>query len=132
MTKGAEDKASHKHITQRGREREKRREEKREREREEKTLLHKDKDLSTSRLFFYKSVPDDKHRNTQNVKQEYKIMRQTKMQLKNKAKNYYCLKLCNIQTQQSNTDANLNFQERSEGLNQMSLQVTAQGFRTNK
>ena len=31
-------------------------------------LLHKDKDLSTSRLF-YKSVPDDKHSNTQYVKQ---------------------------------------------------------------
>ena len=46
----------------------------REREREQKrknTLLHKDKDLSTSRLF-YKSVPGDKHGNTQYVKQEYK------------------------------------------------------------
>ena len=35
------------------------------------TLLHKDKDLSTSQLF-YKSVPDDKHSNTQYIKQEYK------------------------------------------------------------
>ena len=48
-----------------------------EREREggwerENTLLHKDKNLSTSRFFFYKSVPDDKHGNTQYVKQEYK------------------------------------------------------------
>ena len=102
MTKGAEDKASHKHITQRERG-------------EEKTLLHKDKDLSTSWLFFYKSVPDDKHRNTQNVKQEYKIMRQTKMHLKNKTKNYYCLKFRNIQTQQNNTDANLNFQKMGLG-----------------
>ena len=31
-------------------------------------LLHKDKDLSTSQLF-YKSVPDDKHSDTQHVKQ---------------------------------------------------------------
>ena len=36
-------------------------------EREENTLLHKDKDLSTSRLF-YKSVSDDKHSNTQYVR----------------------------------------------------------------
>ena len=35
----------------------------------ESNLLHKDKGLSTSRLF-YKSVPDDKHSNTQYVKQE--------------------------------------------------------------
>ena len=42
-----------------------------EREREDNTLLHKDKDLSTSRLF-YKSVPADKHGNIQYVKQEYK------------------------------------------------------------
>ena len=35
------------------------------------TLLHKDKDLSTIRLF-YKSVPDDKHSNTQQIKQEHK------------------------------------------------------------
>ena len=40
-----------------------------ERERErENTLLHKDKDLSTSRLF-YQSVPADKLNNTQYVKQ---------------------------------------------------------------
>ena len=43
----------------------------RERERDDNTLLHKDKDLSTSRLF-YKSIPDDKHSNTRYVKQEYK------------------------------------------------------------
>ena len=47
----------------------------RERERggegEDNTLIHKDKDLSTGRLF-YKSVPYDKHSNTQYVKQEYK------------------------------------------------------------
>ena len=50
----------------------------RERERKQKEksylanfLLHKDKDLSTSRLF-YKSVPDDKHGNTQYGKQEHK------------------------------------------------------------
>ena len=42
-----------------------------EREREDNTLLHKDKDLSTSRIF-YKSVPDDKHSNRPYVKQEYK------------------------------------------------------------
>ena len=30
----------------------------------ENTLLHNDKDLSTTRLF-YKSVPDDKYGNTQ-------------------------------------------------------------------
>ena len=35
------------------------------------TLLHKDKDLSTCQLF-YKSVPDDKHSNTQYVKREHK------------------------------------------------------------
>ena len=35
-----------------------------------------------------------------------------KVHLKNKTKNYYCLKLCNIQTQQSNINANVNFQER--------------------
>ena len=43
--------------------------------RQDNTLLHKDKDLSTSWpffLFFYKSVPDDKNCNTQYVKQEYK------------------------------------------------------------
>ena len=40
----------------------------REREREN-TLLHKDKDLSTIRLFC-RSVPDDKHSNTQYIKQE--------------------------------------------------------------
>ena len=39
----------------------------RERERES-TLLHKDKELSTSQLF-YKFVLDDKHSNTQYVKQ---------------------------------------------------------------
>ena len=39
-----------------------------EREREDNTLLHKHKDLSTSRLF-YESVPDDEHSNTQYVKQ---------------------------------------------------------------
>ena len=33
------------------------------------TLSHKDKYLSTSRLFC-KSVPDDKHSNTQYIKQE--------------------------------------------------------------
>ena len=36
--------------------------------REENTLLHKDKDLSSSRLF-YKSVPDDKPSNTQYEKE---------------------------------------------------------------
>ena len=41
------------------REREREREEKR---REDNTLLHRDKDLSTCRLFC-KSVPDDKHSN---------------------------------------------------------------------
>ena len=41
-----------------------------ERERErESTLLQKNKDLSTSRLF-HKSVPDDKHGNTQYVRQQ--------------------------------------------------------------
>ena len=38
---------------------------------EDNTLLHKDKDLNTSQLF-YKSVPYDKHSNTQSIKQEYK------------------------------------------------------------
>ena len=37
----------------------------------ENTLLHKDKDLSTRRPF-HKSVPGDKHLNTQYVKQQYK------------------------------------------------------------
>ena len=32
------------------------------------TLLHRDKDLSTCRLFF-QSVPDDNHSNTQYIKQ---------------------------------------------------------------
>ena len=50
---------------------ERERERENEREREEKNiLLHKDKDLSTIRLFC-KSVPDDKHSNTQYIKQEY-------------------------------------------------------------
>ena len=40
-----------------------------ERERDN-TLLHRDKDLSTCRLFF-KSVPDDKHSNTQYIKQKF-------------------------------------------------------------
>ena len=35
------------------------------------TLLLEDKDLSSSGLF-YKSVPDNKHSNTQCIKQEYK------------------------------------------------------------
>ena len=39
---------------------------------QDNTLLHKDKDLDTSQVSFYKSVPDDKHSNTQYVKQEYK------------------------------------------------------------
>ena len=39
-------------------------------EREEKIILYKNKDLSTSWLF-YKSVPDGKHSNTQYIKQEY-------------------------------------------------------------
>ena len=42
----------------------------REKRKQENTLLHKHKDLSTSRLFC-KSVPDDKHSNTQYIKQEY-------------------------------------------------------------
>ena len=46
------------------------REREREREREDNTLLHKDKDLSTSWLFC-RSVPDDKHSHTQYIKQEY-------------------------------------------------------------
>ena len=51
--------------------------------RKDNTLLHKDKRLSTSWLF-YKSVPDDKHSNTQYVKQEYKQLLQTKIQQKKK------------------------------------------------
>ena len=43
-----------------------RQKEKRERD---NTLLHMDKDLSTCRLFC-KSVPDDKHSNTQYIKQD--------------------------------------------------------------
>ena len=39
-----------------------------ERERDN-TLLHRDKDLSTCRLFF-KSVPDDKHGNTDDISRE--------------------------------------------------------------
>ena len=42
-----------------------------EREREREIIPYSGKDLSTSRLF-YKSVPDDKHSNTQNAKQEYR------------------------------------------------------------
>ena len=56
---------------ERERQRETETETEREKRREKNTLLHKDKDLSTSRLF-YKTVPDDKHSNTQYVKQEYK------------------------------------------------------------
>ena len=48
-------------------EREREREEKR---REDNTLLHRDKDLSTCRLFC-KSVTDDKHSNTQYIKQKF-------------------------------------------------------------
>ena len=40
------------------------------RQTEDDTLLHKYEDLSTSRLFC-KSVPDDKHSNTQYIKQEF-------------------------------------------------------------
>ena len=40
-------------------------------ERCDNTLLHKDKDLSTSRLFS-KSVPDDKHSNTQCINQRHR------------------------------------------------------------
>ena len=88
-----------------------------ERERErESILIHKDKDLSTRQLF-YKSVPDDKPSNTQYVKQEYKQLRQNKVHLKENKKNYYCLKLRNIQTQQSKTDTNLNFEERDSQTN---------------
>ena len=54
-----------------GEERDRDRQTDRQKERENNTLLHKNKDLSTSRLF-YKSVPDDEHSNTQYVKQEYK------------------------------------------------------------
>ena len=76
---------------------------------EDNTLLVKDKDLSSSRVF-YKPVLDDKL-NTSN--KNYKRLQQTKIYLKNKTKNYYCLKLRNIQTQQSKTDdANLNVPER--------------------
>ena len=60
--------------TERDRDRDRERERQRQRETErqrDSTLIHKDKDLSTSRLF-YESVPDDKHSNTQYVKQEYK------------------------------------------------------------
>ena len=46
---------------ERGRDRD--RERHRERQKENNTLLHKNKDLNTSRLF-YKSVPDNKHSNT--------------------------------------------------------------------
>ena len=49
----------------------KERERERERERDDNTFLCKDKDLSTSRLF-YRSVPDDKCSNTQYIKQDYK------------------------------------------------------------
>ena len=54
---------------------------KREREIEDTTLLQKDKDLSTSRLF-YKSVPDVKHSNAQYIKQKYKQLRQIKYKKK--------------------------------------------------
>ena len=68
---------------ERGREREGEREREGRRERENNTLLLKDKDLCTSVCFlfvfcfvclllFYKSVPDDKHSNTQHAKHEYK------------------------------------------------------------
>ena len=57
---------------ERERERRERERERGEREREEKsnTLLHRDKDLSTCR-FFAKSIPDDKHSNTQYIKQKF-------------------------------------------------------------
>ena len=41
-----------------------------------------------------------------------------KYTLKTKQKSYYCLKLHNIQTQQSKTTANLNFQERDTHKNE--------------
>ena len=56
-------------LGERERERGWEREREREGEREDNTLLHRDKDLSTSRLFC-KSVPDDKHSNTQYMKSE--------------------------------------------------------------
>ena len=43
------------------------------------TLLYKDTNLSRGRLF-YKSVPDDKHRNTQDNKQEYKYLRASRQE----------------------------------------------------
>ena len=55
---------------EREREREGERERERERDKIDNTLLHRDKDLSTCRLFC-KSVPDDKHSNTQYIKQEF-------------------------------------------------------------
>ena len=58
--------------TERDRDRERERETERETEieREDNTLLHKDKDLSTSQLFC-KSVPDYKHSNTQYINQKF-------------------------------------------------------------
>ena len=52
------------------RERERERERREEKRGEDNTVLHKDKDLRISRLF-YKSIPDDKHSNIQYVKQKY-------------------------------------------------------------
>ena len=64
----------------------------------ENDLLHKDKDLNTIRLFC-KFVPDDKHSNTQYIKQEYNELCGEKT-LKNKTKPNFCLKLQNIQAEQ--------------------------------
>ena len=66
-------------------EREREREIREEKRREDNTLLHRDKDLSTCRLFC-KSVPDDKHSNTQYIKQEFNLNTLEKKRLKNKTK----------------------------------------------
>ena len=64
------------------------------------TLLHRDKDLSMSQLFC-KSVSDDKHSNTQYIKQKVQLItREEKERLKNKTKTNFCLKLHSIQTEQ--------------------------------
>ena len=85
----------------------------RDKRREENTLLHKDKDLSTSRLFL-QNVPDHKHGNTQYANKNTDNCGKLKYILRTNKKqtNYSCLKLRNMQTQQSKTYVDMNFQER--------------------
>ena len=86
--------------------------------REENTLLHKGQRFKHKSIFFTNlslmtntATPSTSNKNTNNCDKLKYILRTNKKQNK-QTKKYYCLKLRNIQTQQSKTDTNLNFQGR--------------------